>query len=540
MKRRVLMIGLDGYEKTIGDRLIAEGRMPHLAAIRQKSARWLLESGLHRNTGLAWEEVSSGLAPDRSERWSAVELDTQTYKVWQAGAVNPPFTARLGARTVVFDAPYFDLAQDPDARGVVNWGAHDPGVHAQCRPASLLDEVMERFGPYKAKRYIYGFVWPDPEATREAGEQLTEALDQRTEIMSWLIGERFPDWDLAISVVSELHSAIEPLWHGLDETHPLHQVAGAPAAREGLESVYEALDRHIGALQALAPDATIVCFAMHGMGHNDADVPAMLLLPELLYRLETGKALFVPPREWREARDGIPMLPAGMTWGKAVLAAMAGGQVMRVADKAKRILTDVANIVQPAARTETGPERRNAIPLQMPATRYAHAWPKMRAFGFPAFYDGRIRINLKGREAEGIVPLSAYDSLIAELITMLRTLKDPRTGEAAVADVITPVAKDPLSAHPTQADMIVSFKGMPLALDHPRIGRIGPAPFRRTGGHTGPFGVLYVADDSVVPGDYGTHSAFDVVPTIATLLGETPHPSWSGEPIRIPEHERVG
>lgn len=537
MQNRVLMIGLDGYERTIGDRLMAEGRMPNLAALREKSARWLLESGLHRNTGLAYEEVSSGLAPDQSQRWSAVELDTSSYKVWQAGAVNPPFTAALNARTVVFDAPYFDMAQDPEVRGLVNWGAHDPGVHSQCRPAGLDNEIAKRFGSYKANRYIYGFLWPDAEATADAGVRLTEALDQRTEIMSWLIGERFADWDLAITVVSELHSAIESMWHGMDETHPLHRHASAPAAKKGLENIYEALDRHIGALQALAPDATIVCFAMHGMGHNDADVPAMLLLPELLYRLETGEALFTAPKEWQEAEDGIPMLQPGMTWGKAVLANTAGGQGMRVAAKAKQLLGTVSELVRPAAKTDTGPERRNAIPLQMPATRYAHAWPKMRAFGFPAFYDGRIRVNLQGREAEGIVPPSEYAALIDEFTSMLRSLKDPRTGEAAVADILTPGLEDPLALHPTQADMIVSFKGMPLALQHPEIGTIGPAPFRRPGGHTGPFGVLYVASPQVHAGDYGVRSAFDVVPTIAQLLGETIPAPWSGEAIRVPDFQ---
>jgi predicted AlkP superfamily phosphohydrolase/phosphomutase len=519
------MIGLDGYESSIGDRLMAEGRMAHLAALRNRCARWLLDHGPHRDTGLAWEQVACGMAPDRSGRWSAIEFDAKTYRIWQSGAVNAPFAACLDAKTIVFDAPYFDLTQAPDARGATNWGAHDPGVAPQCRPAGLSDEIRKRFGPYKARKDIYGFLWPDAEETRAAGARLTGALDQRTEIMRWLIGERFTDWDLAISVVGELHSAIEPMWHGLDERHPLHNASSATAARQGLEAVYEALDRHIGALRAAAPDAAVVCFAMHGMGPNNADAPAMLLLPELLYRLETGKALFTPPKQWREARGGVPMLPAGAKWEKAVLGAMRGGQVMRLKDK-------LENVSKKLSRRR--PARRNAIPLRMPAARYAHAWPRMRAFGFPAYYDGRIRINLQGREARGIVPLSGYSALIDELSAMLRSLQDPRTGAAAVADIQTPVASDPLSAHPTQADLIVSFNDAPLALEHPEIGIVGPVPFRRTGGHTGRFGVLYISAPDVVPGDYGARSSFDVVPTIARLLGNHPPDAFSGEPIPVP------
>ena len=133
-----------------------------------------------------------------------------------------------------------------------------------------------------------------------------------------------------------------------------------------------------------------------------------------------------------------------------------------------------------------------------------------------------------------MVPLSAYGQFVDELSVMLRSLKDPRTGEAAVAEILTPVADDPLSAHPTQADLIVSFNGAPLALEHPDIGIVGPAPFRRTGGHTGPFGMLYISDTGVFSGDHGIRSSFDVVPTIASLLGEKPSTAMSGDPIAVP------
>ena len=39
----MLAIGLDGFELSLGERLMAEGRMPHLAALRSRSARFLLD-----------------------------------------------------------------------------------------------------------------------------------------------------------------------------------------------------------------------------------------------------------------------------------------------------------------------------------------------------------------------------------------------------------------------------------------------------------------------------------------------------------------
>ena len=61
--------------------------------------------------------------------------------------------------------------------------------------------------------------------------------------------------------------------------------------------------------------------------------------------------------------------------------------------------------------------------------------------------------------------------------------------------------------------------GIPrAAFLHPELGLVGPAPFRRTGGHTGPFGFAYLCGDGVDVGDGGIRSAFDVTPTVAAML----------------------
>ena len=73
--------------------------------------------------------------------------------------------------------------------------------------------------------------------------------------------------------MSELHSVTEPMWHGLDPSHPLHEHKSAAPARVAVERVYEALDRLVGTLVESIPDAAIIAFSMHGMGPNRADVP---------------------------------------------------------------------------------------------------------------------------------------------------------------------------------------------------------------------------------------------------------------------------
>jgi predicted AlkP superfamily phosphohydrolase/phosphomutase len=503
---RTLAIGLDGWEPSIADALLAAGRMPQLARLRARSARFTLDHGKAKRTGLAWEHVSLGLSPEATDRFAPVHFDPARYEVVQRGASAAPLLAGLDLRVLVFDAPYFDLSRAGNARGLVAWGAHDAGCAAESRPASLRDEIAARFGPYPAAPYIYGFVWPDAREAGAMADALVRAVDARAAVARWLVTERIPDWDLALLVVSELHSALEALWHGIDPGHPLHALPSAEPARDGVVGTYEAVDRLIGTVCEGAPDARVVVFSMHGMGPNNSDVPSMLLLPELLYRAQHGRARFVPRPEWVASHDGVPGLGEGENWSRAVLACIDDREPRRRARGGW------------LRRARTRPAPGTSI-RWMPAIHYRRAWSGMDAFALPSYYDGRIRINLAGRERRGRVALRDYEACCDELARLVSECRDPRTGEPVAAEIERTAHGDPRAVGPTEGDLMVAWRGSPLAFSHPRIGVIGPAPYRRTGGHTGGPGVGYLALPGVAPGDYGVRSAFDVVPTLLDLSG---------------------
>src|SRR5262249_23605266 len=161
---------------------------------------------------------------------SVVEFDASTYAVWQAGTRFEPFFESLAARTVVFDLPYCDLARAPSTRGVVAWGAHDPGTPTATNPPELATELLEAIGPYPAQPATYAMRWRSATATTAMGAELVRGIDARSEAARWLLTDRLEAWDLAIVVSGELHSAAEGLWHGVDPTHPLHGHESAAAA----------------------------------------------------------------------------------------------------------------------------------------------------------------------------------------------------------------------------------------------------------------------------------------------------------------------
>jgi predicted AlkP superfamily phosphohydrolase/phosphomutase len=554
-----MVLGLDGLEPTLAERLMAAGEMPALSALRRRSATFLLDHGPAQRTGLAWEHVASGLSPEAGGRFAAVEFDPSTYDAWQEGARFDPWWESLDRRTVVFDTPYMDIRRALRTRGVVGWGAHDPGTATVSSPRGLLGEFERAFGPYPAAHWTYGMPFPSVARTREMGETLTRALETRTQAARWLAERRLPDWELFIAVVGELHGTVEGLWHGVDASHPLHEHPASASACEALVAVHRAVDRLVGGLVDAAGDAAVVAFNMGGMGANHSDVPSMVLLAELLYRDAFGRPLLKLPPEWTAFPSKIPVLEEGRRWTDANRGWVPGpeepasaeptppSRLRAAARKLPDPVKDLLHGVRRAIARRRSRPRPEALARQeltwQPAMRYRRYWPRMPAFALPSYYDGRIRINLEGREREGVVRPSDYERTCARLEKLLRECRDPRTGEPSVEAIERSGASDPLALGSSDADLLVIWRGVAAALEHPVLGTVGPVPLRRTGGHTGLHGLAYVAAPGVEAGDRGIRSAFDVVPTIAMLLGERPPSYVSGTSLletRAIEREAAG
>ena len=530
MAPRVLVIGLDGFELTFADELVREGRLPAIAAHREAAATVPLRPGPDHLTGLSWELFWSGRSSTTSERASAVEFDPATYAVWQEGArCATGFPA--GTRTVVFDAPYADLDRSPDVRGVVAWGAHDPGLDAfQARPAAVGRRFVRRFGHYPASEWVYGRPWASPADAERMGRDLAHAVDVRAAAAEWLLTDAVTDWELALVVVSEPHSAAEGLWHGVDPGHRLHDAPSGAPARDAMVGVYEAVDRLVASLvarvTAVGPlDAVVLC-ALTGMGPNRSDVPAMMLLPELLSRWSSGRARLHVPEAWASSPASVPVgSPAEVKWSRDWIdgAKVEPGPTGLPAPvrAATRVLP---SSVQRRLRDARDARRRAGLPVGHqslswePATWYADAWPTMRAFALPAFYDGRVRVNLEGREAHGVVTVDEYHTVLDELETLVRECHDPRTGDPVVEAVVRGADSDPRALDSSAADLTIVWAGSPNALVHPVHGCIGPVPYLRTGGHTGPAGFAWFTGAGFAPRRHPEALAVDLPPTLSELV----------------------
>ena len=142
----------------------------------------------------------------------------------------------------------------------------------------------------------------------------------------------------------------------------------------------------------------------------------------------------------------------------------------------------------------------------------------MRAFAIPAYHDARIRLNVKGREAEGIIAPSDYRRALQDIAGIIKTTTEIPSGRPLDVDMEFVSPSDPFAVNDWQTDIVVRFKRNAPGFLHPVLGPIGPVPYRRTGGHTGGYGIALVAGPDIAAGPRGVASTFDVAPLIIDLV----------------------
>ena len=527
---RVAAIGLDAGEWRLVESMLAAGELPHLAKIRQRSAECRLRNPLYRGT-VVWEAFLTGREDADDVRSGGVAFDPATYRVAKIAAGSaPPFWSRLpGLRAVAFDVPHLSTAGAADDVRVATWGTHSLSHQRASHPPGLLREIDAAFGRHPAFGDEHRYAWHRPEFVDWLVRSLVAGSAARADIAAWLMA-RVPEWELFVTVMSESHSAGENLGHVLDGSHPMSRLPAAGRHRAGLHEVYRAMDATIGRIaDGLPADAVLVVFSILGTAANDAELSSTALLPELLHRLSFGRPFLRDPDrgEWR--RDAAPVvLRETESWDEH-MRRRCPAPALGLRQHVRRLVPDrlvgaghavaarVAALPIGLSRRLAGDGAGSSLDWQLP-TWYRSRWPRMRAFALPTFGDARIRLNVRGRERDGVVDPGDYRATCQAVEDSIHACRDPRTGRPVVARTWRPRAGAPFGRGGCDADIVIQWSHAFDALEHPEVGLIGPFPFRRTGGHTDR-GFAFFSGPGIAPGDAGEWRAIDLPATLVALLG---------------------
>jgi predicted AlkP superfamily phosphohydrolase/phosphomutase len=359
----------------------------------------------------------------------------------------------VGVLDVEF-APHVGLSRGFE---VTEWAAHYSMNGRTAISPPEIAAAVEKNHPFSTGQFEPG--GEDRVEPEHLASACIEGAARRGELAERLLESTRPD--LAIIVFVEAHRAAEDLWQSVEPDHPLFEglSAGQPREGLGLDAVYEEIDRQVGRLiQTVGEDAAVVVFSLHGAGPGRG---MSGLLEPVLHELG-----FAQP-----ARRGVRS-PSDLR-GAALAAAKRATPEPLKRMYHRRVPRDTRYRV--AART------------MLPALD----WSRTRAFGLPTDQHGWIRVNLKGREAQGAVAPGDYEATCDELREAFLGLRT-EDGRTVVDDVIR---ADPSGSPPEWLPDLVVHWGYasfdrPVRLRDPAI-EVWPIASESSGQHR--FGGFCVA-----------------------------------------------
>lgn len=427
--KKVLVIGLDGATPDLLMQWIKEGKLPTFANIAKDGVMGRLKSTIPPLTCPAWLSFATGKSPGQLGIYDFFDRKPGTYEI------------RYGANFQFLKSKYF---WDVPCEKGKNVG---------------IFNVPTIFPPRKVKGFIVSG-WPIPEGAtftypRDLGEKLSKyagkmAHSERTIALAtwrWYSTEdtflkglyRVADWEAKATkflmnnynwdVFVTVFSGIDPLqhffWKHIDPNHPLHNPKRARRYGGEILRFYQKMDHLLGELlNNVDDDTNVVIMSDHGAGpfYNLFNVNdwlrkrGYLKIREEVKRLPLNRLfVFLPKREKFDL-----LIKSANTIGLL---------------KIYSLITDRSSIFSALAKRARS--LLDVIPANYRSLEEVDVnWSSTKAYSFGVGEAGRIYINLKGREPQGIVKLGKeYEELRNRLIEELKNTVDPKTGKKIAMDV---------------------------------------------------------------------------------------------------------
>jgi predicted AlkP superfamily phosphohydrolase/phosphomutase len=385
-----------------GELSFIRGALPSLPTFRRlldEGALFPLRSTAEYVSASVWPSMYTGTPPGEHGISQHIQWDPDGMRMRRIAddwIYCEPFwydLARAGRGVTVADVPFTFDNRLPQAVEIVNWGSHDLMGRFSATTPALRREIRRRFG-----RHPMGYEIPvskDTGQLRTMRDELVTGARVKGELTSWLRDST--RWDFFLAVFGECHRAGHILWRDHDVVHA-HVPPGA------LLDVYRAVDGALGAVLSGVDPATttVVVFALHGMGPN------------------FGQDHFV-----RRAMDRINATERESGTQHGFVRALREGVPARLQHAiARSVPVQVRDWV--VSREVTG----------------GLDWRRTPGFALRADLYGFLRLNLRGRERDGILPPDGDDTrrYVDRLMRVFAGLRTEDGDTPILRDVIPPRA----------------------------------------------------------------------------------------------------
>ena len=395
---RTLVVGIDGATLDIlAER--GEDVVPTISGLLEDGATGRLESQLPPWTPSAWPSVYTGVNPGKhgvfgflrfeGYDWDIVNYtDVKEHTLWE-------LLSEQGLTSVVVNAP---VTHPPSSfEGALVPGYISP-ADPECHPPGLLDELREELGDYR----LYDDTKLDGASERERIDAYANLVEMRGEAFRYLAGEHDPAFGFL------QFQQTDTVFHEYPEDDAV------------VDGVFAAVDREVEAtLDACDPDVVLLV-SDHGLGRYDGhEFRVNSFLRERGDVVATAGGGGMPSwasiarNRLRDGEEGGQHDPSAVERAMS-MAAKVGLTSQRLGAIVQRLgLENVVLKVVPADAVRAGTEHVD--------------FANSRAYMRDRIELG-LRINLAGREPEGVVPEADYESVRTDLMDALSAVRTPDGG----------------------------------------------------------------------------------------------------------------
>lgn len=510
---KAMIISLDGGTLDLLGPWMREGLLPNLSTFQQEGVVGRLRSTIPPVTAPAWASFQTGKNPGKHGLFHFTSYRPGSYETFliDATAIKTrtiwQILSQGGKRVAAINVP---ITYPPRSlNGIMISGLLSPEPKKAFYPPAFYEELTTAIGEYQIFTPVRSF---DYLGVKRFVDRVTHLAQKGTEAALYILGKE--DWDLFMVHFQATDILQHALWAYIDPHHP-DFAAKKEEDRAYVRGFYRRLDGMIGELiRRWGEGRSLIVFSDHGFG------PAWKRLYLNRWLAEEGYLAF-----------------KGELWARLIGRAMKVARRMDLFKLRRRLL-------KPRGRGEGAVER-------LTGSAWAN-WSRTQAYTLPGPFFGRLYLNLRGREPQGIVEPEDGDEVREEIIAALYRWRDPRTGQSVIKRALK---REEIYSGPyldCMPDLVVEpADGYMVATELTAGPLIEPTPRVLTGTHRLD-GLLMMSGEPFRRGvEVEGISIVDLTPTILYLLGlaipsdmdgkvleEGFHPSFrGGNPVR---YEEVG
>jgi len=411
MARRILVIGLDGATFDLILPWARERFLPNIDRLMRKGVWGELQSTIPPITGAAWVSFMTGRNPGKTGIYDFMLRKNNDYDL------------KLINSTSVNNETIWDILRENDIRTCVfNFPIYPPYkvkgffVSGFMAPSTKVEFTWPESLKLELHRLVKGYEFcPNPlsySSEKAYLEDLYRVTEKQLKVIKYLMNK---DWQFFMAYLDGTDNIQHAMWKYMDDSHLLFDPEKAKKYGNAILDYWQRIDKFIGELK-IPEDTTLIVMSDHGFGKYDKIFYTNVWLMEKGY-------LRLKPSSKRSSLKSL-MIKRGLTSDNFASAL-----------KKLRIYGFVSKVI---------PRKLRAfIPSSMLSFsnfKEEIDWASTVAFALPHTSNfGHIYINLKGREPQGCIEHGEeYQQIREEIITALKGLKHPKTGEIVKVQVYKP------------------------------------------------------------------------------------------------------